>query len=69
MISHHYSPTSLLCLPILNPPEKQLKKKAQHWTLKLKRKSKNVGNITSIIGYYPRNGYIGDTELAINTRY
>ena len=25
-------------------------------TLKLKRKSKNVGNITYIMGSYPRNG-------------
>ena len=33
-----------------------MKGTARHWTLKLKRKSKNVGNITSIMGYYPRNG-------------
>ena len=33
-----------------------MKGAAQHWTLKLKRKSENVGNITSIMTYYPRNG-------------
>ena len=38
-------------------------------TLKLKRKSKNIGNITSITGCYPRNGYIGDTEPALNMTY
>ena len=33
-----------------------MKGTARHWALKLKRKSKNVGNITSVMGYYPRNG-------------
>ena len=33
-----------------------MKRTARHWSLKLKRKSKNVGNITSIIGYYSRDG-------------
>ena len=37
--------------------------------LKLKRKSKNMGNITSIMGCYPKNGYIGDTEPALNRKY
>ena len=32
--------------------------------LKLKRKSINVGNITSIMGYYRMNGYINDTAPA-----
>ena len=46
-----------------------MKGTAQHWTLKSKRKSKSVGNITSIMGYYPRNGEIGDTEPAPNITY
>ena len=33
-----------------------MKGTAGHLTLKLEIKSKNVGNITSIMGYYPRNG-------------
>ena len=33
-----------------------MKGTTRHWTLKLKRKSKNMGNITSLMGYYPRNG-------------
>ena len=33
-----------------------MKGTARHWTLKLKRKSKNVGSIASIMGYYPENG-------------
>ena len=33
-----------------------MKGAARHETLKLKRKSKNVGNITSIMDHYPRNG-------------
>ena len=33
-----------------------MKGTARHWTLELKIKNKNVGNITSIMGYYPRNG-------------
>ena len=37
---------------------------AGHWKLKLNKKSKNLENITSIMSYYPRNGQIGDTELA-----
>ena len=43
-----------------------MKGTARHWTLKLKRKSKNVRNITSIMSYYPRNRQIGDTEPALN---
>ena len=35
-------------------------------TLKLKRKSKNMKNITSITGCYPRNGKVGDNETALN---
>ena len=46
-----------------------MKNTARHWTLKLKKKSKNLWNITSIMGYYPRNGQIGDTEPALNTAY
>ena len=46
-----------------------MKGTSRHWTLKLKRKSKNVGNITCIMGYYPRNGLIGDTELAVDITY
>ena len=46
-----------------------MKGTARHWTLKLKRKSKNVGNITSIMGYYPRNGEMGDTEPALDIIY
>ena len=38
-------------------------------TLKLKRKSKNVGNITSIVGCYPRNRQIGDSEPVLNITY
>ena len=44
-----------------------MKGTARHWALKLKRKSKNVGNNTSIMDYYPTNGEIGDTERAMNT--
>ena len=44
-----------------------MKGTAQHWTLKLNKKGKNLGNITSIMGYYPSNGWIGDTESALNT--
>ena len=33
-----------------------MKGTARRWTLKLKRKSKNVGNNRSIMRYYPRNG-------------
>ena len=46
-----------------------MKGTAQHCTLKLKIKSKNAGNITSVMGYYPRNGYIGHTEPALNITY
>ena len=38
-------------------------------TLKLKIKSKNVGNIASIMGCYPRNGEIGNTDLTLNMTY
>ena len=37
--------------------------------LKLKIKSKNAGNIISIMGSYLRNGKIGDTEPALNITY
>ena len=33
-----------------------MKGTARHWTLKLERKSKNVRNITYVMGYYSRNG-------------
>ena len=46
-----------------------MKDTAQHWTLKLNKKSKNLGNVTSVMGYYSRNGQIGDTESALNTTY
>ena len=32
-------------------------------------KKKNVGNITSIVGCYPRNGQIGDADPALNITY
>ena len=43
-----------------------MKGNAKHCTLKLNKKNKNLGNITSFMGYNPRNGYIGDTEPALN---
>ena len=46
-----------------------MKGTARYWTLKLILKSKNLGSITSIMGYYPRNGKIGDTEPAMNATY
>ena len=46
-----------------------MKDTARHWTSKLNKKSKNLGNVTSIMVYYPRNGQIGDTESALNTTY
>ena len=46
-----------------------MKGTARHWTLKLNEKSKNLGNITSTMDCYPRNGLIGDTEPALNTTY
>ena len=46
-----------------------MKDLAQYWNLKLNKKSKNLGNITSIMGYYPRNEQIGDTEPALNITY
>ena len=58
MTPHHYPPIFLPRFTILNPAEKQLYKikgTAQDWTLKLKRTSKSMGNITSMMGYYPRN--------------
>ena len=45
-----------------------MKGTARHWTSKLK-KVKNVGNITPIKGYYPRNGQIRDTEPTLNITY
>ena len=38
-------------------------------TWKLKRKSKNVGHVSCIIGCYPRNGYVGDTESTLDVTY
>ena len=42
--------------PVLNPPEHSYINERYCTTLKLKRKSKNIGNVTSTIGCYPRNG-------------
>ena len=33
-----------------------MKGTAQHWTLKLNKKGKHLGNNKCIMGYYPRNG-------------
>ena len=49
--------------PPTPPPPSSLR------ALKLKIKSKNAGNIISIMGCYPRNGKIGDTEPALNITY
>ena len=57
MTPQPYPPTFLPHYPILNPLEKQLYINERHnMTLeKVKmKKSKNVGNITSVMGYYPR---------------
>ena len=35
-------------------------------SIETEQKSKNLGNITSIMGYCPRNGQIGHTEPALN---
>ena len=37
--------------------------------MKFKRIGKNVGNITSTLGNYPRNGYKGDTKQALYMVY
>ena len=34
--------------------------------LKTKRKDRNVSNIPYTMDHYPRNGWIGDTEPALN---
>ena len=43
----------------------------QNMTLDIEiEKSKwNVGDVTCIMGYYPRNGWVGDTKLALNITY
>ena len=46
-----------------------MKGTTQYWTLKMTKRNKNLGNITSIMGYYPKNGQIGDTEPALNIAY
>ena len=46
-----------------------MKSTTRHETLKLNKKSKNLGNITSTMGYNPKNGYIAKTELALNVTY
>ena len=37
--------------------------------IETEQKSKNLGNITYIMVYYPRNVQVGDTEAALNTTY
>ena len=54
--NHTTTSISLPSYPILNPPKNSYINERHSTTLKLKRQSKNVENITYIMGYYPRNG-------------
>ena len=57
MIPQPSSPILHTTLPRFRSSKKNCYLNEKHSaTLKLERKSKNVGNITSIMGYYPRNG-------------
>ena len=58
MTQHSYPPTFPPRYPILNFAEKPYINERHSATLntEVQQKNKNLGNITSIIRYYPRNG-------------
>ena len=58
MTQQSYPPTFPPRYPILNPAEKHYINERHSTTLNIEveQKNKNLGNITSTIGYYPRNG-------------
>ena len=58
MTQHPYPPTFLPWYPGLNPPENSYinERRSTTFYIKNEQKSKNLGDFTSIMGYFPSNG-------------
>ena len=58
MTQHPYPPTFLPCYPGLNPSENSYMNERRSTTFYIKNEQKmeNLGDITSIMGYFPSNG-------------